>query len=78
MTLEDNKCRIILYTGGRKVGRTQATILQAHQLGRQEGRQEVIDWIRAHPLIAPDKNSLTRFEPFYQIEEAELRRQHEK
>ncbi len=40
--------------------------------GKKAGRKEVVDWICSHQLIAPDKNSLTRFEPFYQIESKEL------
>ena len=38
----------------------------------QWGIESVISWIRGHDLIKPDGNSLTRFEPFYQIEEREL------
>ncbi len=40
----------------------------------EKGRREVTKWIRSHKLIEPDKDSLTRFEPFYQIEESELRK----
>lgn len=41
--------------------------------GRQEGIREVIDKIKSHQLIEPKKDSITRFEPFYQIEQSELR-----
>lgn len=46
----------------------------AFERGRLEGRKEVVKWIKEHPLIAPDENSLTKFEPFYQIEHAELKK----
>ncbi len=38
----------------------------------KEGRKEVVEWIKSHPLIEPDDDSITRFEPFYQIEESKL------
>ena len=37
------------------------------------GIKEVVEWIETHTLISPDKDSLTQFEPFYQIERTELR-----
>ncbi len=42
-------------------------------LNYQAGIREVVKWIRSHTLIEPDKDSITRFEPFYQIEEKELK-----
>jgi hypothetical protein len=36
------------------------------------GRGNAVAWIRSHELIKPDKDSLTRFEPYYHIEEREL------
>jgi hypothetical protein len=33
----------------------------------------VIDWLKVHPLVEPDKDSLTRFEPYYMIEAKELK-----
>ena len=42
-------------------------------LNYRAGIKEVVEWIRSHQLIKPDDDSLTRFEPFYQIEEAELK-----
>ncbi len=39
----------------------------------QAGIKEVVKWIESHQLIKPDKNSITRFEPFYQIKEVELK-----
>ncbi len=41
--------------------------------GRKAGIKEVVEWVRSHQLIEPDKDSITRFEPFYQIEEKELK-----
>ena len=38
----------------------------------QWGFKSAIKWIRSHQLIKPDEDSITRFEPFYQIEEGEL------
>ena len=38
----------------------------------QAGAKDTIRWIESHPLIKPDENSITRFEPFYQIEQKEL------
>ena len=46
-----------------------ATVYAHYQLGVKT----FIAWIRTHQLIKPDANSLTRFEPFYQVEERELR-----
>ena len=37
------------------------------------GIKEAVGWIKSHQLIKPDDDSVTRFEPFYQIEEAELK-----
>jgi hypothetical protein len=42
-------------------------------LNHQEGVKEVIDWIKTHQLIEPDKDSLTKFEPYYMIEAKELK-----
>lgn len=39
-----------------------------------EGVKEMVEWIESHELISPDKDSLTRFEPFYQITKNELSR----
>jgi len=38
----------------------------------QWGVKTMMAWIRTHQIIKPDDDSLTRFEPFYQIEEREL------
>ena len=38
----------------------------------QWGVKSVFAWIRSHDLIKPDKDSLTRFEPFYQINESDI------
>ncbi len=46
---------------------------QAFQAGLEQGRREVVEWIEAHQIIEPKKDSLTRFEPFYQIEKRELK-----
>lgn len=40
----------------------------------QIGVKGIVEWIRSHHLIKPNKDSLTRFEPFYQIEESELKK----
>lgn len=37
------------------------------------GIKEVVEWIRSHQLIEPDEDSITRFEPFYQIAETNLK-----
>jgi len=42
-------------------------------LNYREGIKEAVARIRSHQLIKPDGDSITRFEPFYQIEEAELK-----
>jgi len=34
---------------------------------------KVVEWIKSHQLIEPDRDSITRFEPFYQIEQAKLK-----
>ena len=41
--------------------------------GYQGGIKEIVEWIESHPLIKPDENSITQFEPFYQIEQAKLK-----
>ncbi len=41
--------------------------------GKVTGIKEVVEWIESHPLIEPHEDSLTRFEPFYQIEKRELK-----
>lgn len=42
--------------------------------GLQEGRKEVVEKIRTdHFLIKPGENSLTQFEPFYQVHESYLK-----
>ncbi len=33
----------------------------------------MVEWVKTHQLIEPDNDSLTRFEPFYQIELRELK-----
>lgn len=38
----------------------------------QAGIKEVVSWIKKHDLIKPDKESMTQFESFYQIEAKEL------
>lgn len=38
----------------------------------QAGIKEVVEWVQSHTLIKPNKDSLTKFTPFYQIEEQEL------
>lgn len=40
---------------------------------KREGMREVVEWIKTHTLIEPDKDSLTQFEPFYQVTEAFLK-----
>ena len=40
---------------------------------KRAGIKEVVRWIKSHQLIKPDKDSITRFEPFYQIEKAKLK-----
>lgn len=42
-------------------------------LNHQVGIKEAMKWIESHQLIEPDKDSITRFEPFYQIEQRELK-----
>lgn len=42
-------------------------------LNYQAGIREVVEWIESHQLIEPSKDSLTRFEPFYQIEQVKLK-----
>jgi len=39
---------------------------------RRLAKKEVVEWIYSHQLIEPDEDSITRFEPFYQIEKREL------
>ena len=43
------------------------------EISFKAGIKEVVEWIRTHQLIKPDDDSITRFEPFYQIEEAKLK-----
>ena len=40
---------------------------------RLAGIKKMVEWIKSHQLIEPDKNSLTRFKPFYQIEQSKLK-----
>ena len=42
-------------------------------LAELSGKEEVMEWIETHQLIEPAKDSITRFEPFYQIEKAKLK-----
>jgi len=44
-----------------------------HYRDYQAGIKEVIEWIKKHELTSPDDNSITRFYPFYYIEERELK-----
>ena len=39
----------------------------------QSGMRKIVEWIEQHQLIKPDTYSITRFEPFYQIEQKELK-----
>lgn len=39
----------------------------------QAGMLDVVGMIKSHTLIKPDENSITQFEPFYQIEQSELK-----
>ena len=64
-----------------KAGQEQSTVIaeldameRGYQAGKEDGIKEVVEWIETHQLIKPDKDSLTRFEPFYQIGEKELRK----
>ncbi|MFH1231240.1 MAG: hypothetical protein V1709_07055 [Planctomycetota bacterium] len=41
---------------------------------KREGTREMVKWIESHSLIKPNKDSLTKFEPFYQIEQRELKK----
>jgi len=43
------------------------------EISFKAGIKEAVEWIKKHELIEPDKDSLTRFEPFYQIEAKELK-----
>jgi hypothetical protein len=43
------------------------------EISYKAGKQSILDFIRHHTLIKPDKNSITRYEPFYQITEKELK-----
>lgn len=42
-------------------------------INQMAGITVAIDWIKLHTLIEPDKDSLTRFEPYYMIEAKELK-----
>ncbi len=55
-----------------KAGQEEGEVT-AYKKAHQAGIKEVVEWIESHPLIEPDKNSLTRFEPFYQIEQSKLK-----
>jgi len=46
---------------------------QAFTAGNRAGIKEVIEWVKKHELTSPRENSITRFYPFYQIEERELK-----
>lgn len=46
---------------------------EGYDAGYKASIKEVLDWVCSHQLISPDDDSLTRFEPFYQIEEKELK-----
>jgi len=35
--------------------------------------REVVKWIQSHQLVEPSPDSITRFAPFYQIDQAELK-----
>jgi len=41
--------------------------------GKQAGMRFVVEWIQSHQLIEPTPDSITRFEPFYQISKAKLK-----
>ena len=44
------------------------------KISYKKGIEEVVAWIRSHQLIEPSDDSVTRFEPFYQIEQAKLKK----
>ena len=56
------------------MGIEEATLVEKLMQARRAGRQEIVEWIKWHPLIAPKQDSTTRFEPFYQIEQSELKK----
>ena len=51
---------------------TQISQKEIYENGKKAKIKEVVEWIKSHQLIEPDKDSITRFEPFYQIERKEL------
>jgi len=46
---------------------------EIHESIYRAGIKEVVEWIKKHELTSPDDNSITRFYPFYHIEERELK-----
>jgi len=64
------------YVTGIDIAFIQQSLCEAQaEISFKAGLREVVEWIKEHQLIEPDKDSLTRFEPFYQIEEAQLKKE---
>lgn len=70
-SLPCNKCGLGLFEAG--YNKALAQLAGMAEECKQQGRREVVEWVKTHSLIAPDKNSITRFEPFYQITQVELK-----
>ncbi len=63
----------ISFKAGYKHALEGAVMNGAFDSIKKLGIKEVVGWIKSHQLIEPDKNSLSRFEPFYQIEQEKLK-----
>jgi len=69
-----NKLTDIIYKDNKIFNDEVVPFLKAQaEISFKAGIKEVIEWIKKHELTSPDDNSITRFYPFYYIEERELK-----
>jgi len=56
------------YKAGEIKGfKTGLSMSEPYNEGKQKGVKEVVEWIKTHYLVGPDKDSITQFKPFYSI-----------
>jgi len=78
MTCDDNTKSLIeaqtkkTWDAAYKEGQRNSCI--NYEIGLDAGRREVVEWIQSHQLIEPSPDSITRFAPFYHIEQAKLKK----
>lgn len=74
LTVAEAQAEISFKAGEQESDRKWRPILKGSvAMARLAGIKKMVEWIKSHQLIEPDKNSLTRFKPFYQIEQSKLK-----